>query len=154
MKLYLGRHLLTVLVGLAATEIQARDWSHWRGPEQTGASKERAVVTNWSRKGKNLLWRFSEGGRSTPIVMGGRLFAILPVGEGMARGERVVALDTVTGKKIWEKRFNVFHTDIVENRVGWTSLIGDPENGYLYAHATGGEFFASIKTASWSGKYP
>ncbi len=141
MKLYLGRHLLTVLVGLAATEIQARDWSHWRGPEQTGASKERAVVTNWSRKGKNLLWRFSEGGRSTPIVMGGRLFAILPVGEGMARGERVVALDTVTGKKIWEKRFNVFHTDIVENRVGWTSLIGDPENGYLYAHATGGEFF-------------
>ena len=55
--------------------------------------------------------------------------------------ERVVAVDAVTGQKVWERRFNVFHTDIVENRVGWTALAGDPETGQIYAHATGGELF-------------
>ena len=73
--------------------------------------------------------------------MGGRLFAIMPVGEGPASAERVVAVDAVTGQKVWERRFNVFHTDIVENRVGWTALAGDPETGQIYAHATGGELF-------------
>ncbi len=73
--------------------------------------------------------------------MDGRVFAIMPVGEGPRSGERVVALDAATGQKVWERRFNVFHTDIVENRVGWTALAGDPETGLIYAHATGGELF-------------
>lgn len=73
--------------------------------------------------------------------MDGRVFAIMPVGEGPRSGERVVALDAATGQKVWERRFNVFHTDIVENRVGWTALAGDPETGQIYAHATGGELF-------------
>ena len=73
--------------------------------------------------------------------MDGRLFAIMPVGEGPDSSERVVALDAATGQKVWERRFNVFHTDIVENRVGWTALVGDPETGQIYAHATGGELF-------------
>ncbi len=73
--------------------------------------------------------------------MGGRLFVITPLGDGMGRRERVLALDAATGKKIWEHSFNVFHTDIVENRVGWTALAGDPQTGYVYAHGTGGEFF-------------
>ena len=119
----------------------AADWPYWRGPIQNGAALEEAAVTSWDQGGEGLLWKFDEGGRTTPIIMGGRLFAILPVGEGPERGERIVALDALTGRKLWEKRFNVFHTDIVENRVGWTALVGDPESGRIYAHATGGEFF-------------
>lgn len=122
-------------------DAEASEWTNWRGPYQNGASLEEAVVTSWSPQGENLLWKFDEGGRTTPIILGDRLFAIMPVAEGLHRGERVLALDATTGRKVWEKRFNVFHTDIVENRVGWTALVGDPETGRIYAHATGGELF-------------
>ena len=127
--------LIAIQQGVAA------DWPSWRGPNQTGAGLEKSVVTFWDPGGENLLWKLKEGGRTTPIVMDGRLFAIMPVGEGPSSGERVVALDADTGQKVWERRFNVFHTDIVENRVGWTALVGDPETGQIYAHATGGELF-------------
>ena len=132
------------VVSLACITIQpvlGTDWPYWRGPNQNGAAPEAAAVTSWDQGGEGLLWKFDEGGRTTPIILGDRLFAILPVGEGPERGERIVALDALTGRKLWEKRFNVFHTDIVENRVGWTALVGDPDSGRIYAHATGGEFF-------------
>ncbi len=127
--------LIAIQQGVAA------DWPSWRGPGQTGAGIEKSVVTSWDPGGENLLWKLNEGGRTTPIIMDGRVFAIMPVGEGPRSGERVVALDAATGQKVWERRFNVFHTDIVENRVGWTALAGDPETGLIYAHATGGELF-------------
>ncbi len=136
---WLATALLTL--GMLTPDLGAGDWPFWRGPEQTGLSRESAVVTSWSQQGDNLLWKFPEGGRTTPIVMDGRLFAITPVGEGVGRRERVLCLDAETGRKIWEYSFNVFHTDIVENRVGWTALVGDPATGRIYAHATGGEFF-------------
>ena len=128
-------------LGMLIPDLEAGDWPYWRGPEQTGLSRESDLVTSWSQQGDNLLWKFPEGGRTTPIVMDGRLFAITPVGEGAGRRERVLCLDAETGRKIWEYSFNVFHTDIVENRVGWTALVGDPATGRIYTHATGGEFF-------------
>ncbi len=134
-----GRTLLLLCV--VAAQAAANDWPSWRGPEQTGMSREKAVVTHWSLDGENVLWKVPVGGRTTPIVMDGRVYAITPVGTGQCLRERVICLDADTGKTIWEHRFNVFHTDIVENRLGWTSVVGDPETGNIYAHGTGGEFF-------------
>ena len=38
---------------------------------------------------------------------------------------------------LWEHKFNVFHTDIVADRLGWTNVVGDPEtdNGVRPWHA-------------------
>mgnify|MGYP001563312824 FL=1 len=98
----------------------ASDWPSWRGPEQSGYTREKAPVTDWSPDGKNLLWKSSEGGRSTPIIMNGRVFFVGPVGDGTCLRERVICLDADSGKTIWEYTFNVFFTDVVANRVGWT----------------------------------
>lgn len=136
MAIHLG--LLACMLG---APVRANDWPFWRGPEQSGATRENAPVTDWSPTGKNLLWKNDIGGRTTPIVMNGRVFSIGPVGSGENLQERVVCVDAESGKVIWEYRFNVFHTDMVENRVGWTALVGDPETGNVYAHGTGGEFF-------------
>ena len=38
------------------------------------------------------------------------------------------------GQVKWEKRFNVFHTDIVTNRLGWAPLTADPDNKLIFAH--------------------
>ncbi len=137
------RMLMTCLVAVSPVgAVVAGDWPSWRGPEQTGMSREKAPVTKWSEDGENLLWKTAVGGRTTPILMNGRLYFIGPVGEGECLQERVVCLDAATGKTVWEKRFNVYHTDIVEARLGWTAMVGDTETGNVYAHLTGGELAA------------
>jgi outer membrane protein assembly factor BamB len=136
---------MLLILGVGGTSALGNDWPAWRGPEQTGMSREDAVITSWSEDGENLLWRVPVGGRSTPIVMNGRMYSIGPVGTGGCLQERIFCLDANTGLLIWEHRFNVFHTDIVENRVGWTSLVGDPETGNIYGHGTGGQLFAYDK---------
>lgn len=136
-----GSFLTAGLIGARLSGAAAGDWTHWRGPEQCGAVREKATVTNWSPDGENLLWSAPFGGRTTPIIHCGRVFLIGPVGEGATLGERVTCLDADSGALLWERRFSVYHTDIVENRVGWTALAADPETGNVYAHGTGGELF-------------
>lgn len=131
--------LIALGVLTTASLALAHDWPFWRGPEQNGLAREKAVVTNWSESGENLLWRVPEGGRTTPIVMDGRVYVTGPVGSGMGLQERVLCVDAETGKTLWEHRINVFHTDIVENRVGWPAPVGDAETGNVYVHGTGGE---------------
>lgn len=128
-----------VLAGAALGPAAADDWPAWRGPLGSGASAEKAPVTSWSPDGENLLWSAAVGGRSTPIVMNGRVFVIGPDGEGETLGERIVCFDAESGKVLWERKYGVYFTDIVETRVGWTSLAGDPETGNVYGHLTGGE---------------
>src|SRR5688572_15601108 len=51
----------------------ASDWTHWRGPWQTGVSPE----TNLPDKVEgNVLWRVPYGSRSTPLVLGDRIYFI------------------------------------------------------------------------------
>jgi outer membrane protein assembly factor BamB len=148
--------LLLVLLSVTASA-SAADWSFWRGPEQNGVSRERDLPDHIGERDKNVVvlrpkatptnvvWRAPYGGITTPIVQGGRVYVINRVGEGPKLQERVMAFDAGSGKVLWQKRFNVFHTDIVEDRVGFTNLVGDPETGNVYAHATGGQFFCYDK---------
>lgn len=135
---------LCVLAGSVATSLGA-DWYHWRGPWQTGVSPEKDLPSRWSpdplAADSNLVWKAPYGCRSTPLVMKGRVFIINKVGQGITEQERVMCFDADTGKVLWEKPFNVFHTDIVSVRLGWTNLAGDPATGNIYAHATSGMFY-------------
>jgi outer membrane protein assembly factor BamB len=132
------RHLL-LAASLPVAAACAADWPSWRGPEQNGDVREAAVVKKWSPEGENLIWKSAEGGRSTPIIMKGRMFFIGPVGDEECLQERVICLDAGTGRTLWEYRFNVRFTDVVAQRVGWTSVVGDVETGNIYAHGTGGD---------------
>lgn len=135
---------LLAIVSLCAfgvwEELGAEDWPGWRGPQQTGASNETGLVSSWSVNGENLLWKADFIGRSTPIVMNGRVYVIGRVGEGLARQEVVACFDANRGTQLWEHRFNVFLTTVPFNRVGWASLAGDPETGNVYASGVGGMF--------------
>ncbi len=122
---------------------RSHDWFSWRGPEQTGVSREKNLPSEWSPDPKNptnFIWKAPYGCRSTPIVMNGRVYLNNQVGEKIHEQERVMCLDEKTGKLIWEKRFNVFLTDIVSVRLGWASLAGDPKTGNIYWHGTQGHF--------------
>lgn len=138
----IGISLCLHLVGSAGCQsVLAADWPHWRGPLQTGVSLERGLISNWSLEDENLIWKADFIGRSTPVVLNGRVYAIGRIGKDITEQERVACFDAETGKLLWEHRFNVFHTTIPFNRVGWASPAGDPETGNVYAHGIGGLFF-------------
>lgn len=167
-----SRYILTACFLLLSGVCQAHasDWYNWRGPWQTGASPEKDLPDTWSpdptAKDNNLIWKAAYGCRSTPLVMNGRVFLINYTGEYKKNDkgeklpemisetiqERVMCLDADTGKFLWEHNFNVFHTDIVTSRLGWTNLAGDPKTGNVYAHGTQGLFFCFSKDGKvlWS----
>jgi outer membrane protein assembly factor BamB len=121
------------------------DWPYWRGPEYNSISRETGLPDKISLdggEGSNLLWKKDElGGRSTPIVMRGKLYTILRADPGTPiEGERVVCVDAASGEKIWESRHNVWSSDVPDTRVGWSSVAGDPETGNVYALGACGLF--------------
>lgn len=154
--------LLLFATCLSPVDIRAGDWSHWRGPTQNGVATDVGLPEKFSLNEKaadsNLIWRAPYGGRSTPIVQGGRVYLINKDGgeadteeERLKLQERVLCVDANTGKLIKEFKFNVWHTDIVAVRLGWTSLVGDPATGNIYAHGTQGMLFCFDKnlTVVW-----
>lgn len=134
------------LLGAAETvEAVGLDWPNWRGPGQNRTSTETGLVESWDPEGgsgSNLLWKNTElGGRSTPIVMGNKLYTLVRDQPGTTtEGAKVVCVNADTGKPIWQHRFNVYLTDVPDTRVGWSSVAGDPETGHIYALSVSGYF--------------
>ena len=124
------------------------DWPEMRGPNRDGKSAEKGLPEKWAVNGENFLWRAPFGGRSSPIVMGDRVFVQNPADRGPLLQERVMALDASTGRLIWEHRFNIFQSDVPPHRVGWASPAADPETGNIYALGAG----ATVVALSRDGK--
>jgi outer membrane protein assembly factor BamB len=116
----------------------AGEWPAWRGPGQNAVSPETGLISSWSPAGENVAWRADLVGRSTPAVFDGRVCANGRVGQGLHKQEIVACFDAGTGKKLWEHRLDVYLSTVPFNRVGWASVVGDPETGNLYAHGVGG----------------
>lgn len=118
------------------------DWPMWRGPEMNGISREKGLPDKWSPKGENLLWMKPEyATRCTPIVLNGKLYFVArSEPETTKEGEKVVCLDAKTGETIWESVHNVFLSDAPAERVGWSSVVGDPVTGNVYVLGLGAHF--------------
>ena len=115
------------------------DWPHWRGILNNGQSTEIGLPDQWSPKGENLLWRKEEyATRSSPVVMNGRVYVVCRAfPETTQEGEKTVCLDAGTGDLIWESIHNVFLSDAPAERVGWSSVVGDPETDTVFALGLG-----------------
>ena len=119
----------------------ADNWPHWRGPSQDGVSLEKNLISEWSKDGKNLLWKRNFISRSTPIVIGNHVYVLGRTGQDVTEQEHIACFHVQTGEQVWEHKFNVFHTTIPFNRVGWASPAGDPETGNVYVHGVQGMFY-------------
>ncbi|MCP4081528.1 MAG: serine/threonine protein kinase, partial [Planctomycetaceae bacterium] len=137
------------VLAMSSSDLSAQDWPHWRGPEQNGISREANLPEHFEfgeeGKEQNVIWSSDIGGRATPIVMNGRVYLncrthhnVNDKDEKILAGEQVVCWDAATGELLWRDEFNVFQTDIAAPRVGWASMCGDPETGYLYMHSVSG----------------
>jgi len=132
---------LALVVPVGSTS--AGEWPAWRGPNADGVSGETGLPSTWSTGGDNLAWHAPFVGRSTPVAIDGQVCVIGRTDEEkITRQEIVACFDARTGAKRWEYRFNVYHTTVPYNRVGWASLVADPETGNVYAHGVQGMLLA------------
>ena len=124
------------LATFAALPSGAADWPEWRGPNRDGVSAETGLPSRWSPAGEGLAWKAPFGSRSTPVIFGNRLYlwnaSVDTVKEREKVQERLLCLDADTGRVVWEKRFNVFHSDVPAHRVAWASPSVDPTTGNVY----------------------
>jgi outer membrane protein assembly factor BamB len=135
----------TSILVVPASAADPLDWPYWRGPEYNSISRETGLpdtINPDGGEGSNLLWKKAElGGRSTPIVLNGKLYTILRADPATPKeGEKVVCVDAATGDTIWESRHNVWSSEVPDTRVGWSSVVGDPETGRVYALGACGLF--------------
>ena len=127
---------------ILTTNINSADWPHWRGPNQNGTSSEIDLIDQWEEGGDQLLWKADFVGRSTPIVMNDKVYVIGRSGREITEQEQIACFSVNNGDLLWDYKFNVFHTTIPFNRVGWASPVGDPKTGNVYVHGVQGMFFA------------
>src|SRR5262245_14959702 len=95
---------LRVVVGLALACLPAlaQDWPQWGGPGRDFKSGATGLQNRWPATGPKRLWSRSLGvGHSAIIAEGGRLYTMY----GKAEKEVVIALDSRTGKTIWEHSY-------------------------------------------------
>ncbi len=133
--------VVAVGLGLLTPTLPAADSVHWRGPEQTGVFREKLPDTfSLDTPGKDgLIWKQPVGGRSSPLVLGDRVFTINAFDPGeLTEGERITCFDAASGKILWHYKVNVYHAEVVTSRLGWTTLTADPKSGRIYAHTTAG----------------
>jgi outer membrane protein assembly factor BamB len=136
-----SRALLLAAV-LLTSAAHAGEWSNWRGPNHDGVSSDTGLISSWSTAGENLIWRADFAGRSTAAVFDGRACAIGRDGEGIRRQEVVVCWNAETGEQLWQWRSTPHNTFVPWQRLGWASVAGDSETGYLFAHTSDGVLIA------------
>ena len=143
--------VLVVAAGPVPTAL-AKDWPNWRGHAQNGVSEETSLPSSWSVEGENLIWSDTWVGRSTPAVFDGRVCANGRTGDGVTQKEIVACWTAEDGTKLWEHSFGIANTTVPFNRVGWGSVTGDPETGFLFAMNIDGHFHAFDRdgTIVWS----
>lgn len=129
---------IVLLASIACVGPAMADWPYWRGPSFDGTAQASGLPDSWDPdggEGSNLLWKRDDiGGPCTPVALNGRLYTIQRADPNTPiEAERVVCLDAETGETIWENRFNVWMSDVPAERVGWSSVVADPDTGYLYA---------------------
>jgi len=121
---------------LATTALPVQGWLNWRGPEQTGVSRETGLPDKVDPQ--NPLWRADFPGQSTPVIANGRLYIMGYLGEDADLQEGVACFDAETGKKLWQQLFNDFISDVIYKRYASSSPVIDPETGNVFVQGTQG----------------
>ena len=82
---------------------RAGQWGRFRGPNGAGISTATTIPATWTDKDYN--WKVPLGGtgHSSPVVCGGRIFAM--AGDSGTARRTVVCLDAASGKVLWRKHY-------------------------------------------------
>ncbi len=128
-----------LLLGLASFTAPAdpiRGWLSWRGPEQTGVSREKGLPSKVSAQ--DALWTADFPGQSACVVANGKVYAMGYSGQGADLQEGVACFDAETGKKLWGQLYNDYLSDTIYLRYATASPAIDGETGNVYMQGSQG----------------
>src|SRR5579859_6162088 len=114
----------------------APGWLSWRGPEQTGVSRETGLPNKVSTQ--DALWVADFPGQSAPVLANGKLYAMGYLGQGPDLQEGVACFDAETGRKLWQQLYNDYLSDTIYLRYATASPAIDPETGNVYIQGSQG----------------
>ncbi len=82
--------------------VLGENWPGFRGPTGDGVSLEKKLPLHWSAT-ENVRWKtpLPEGGNSSPIVWGNRVFLTQAADKGSRR--LVMCFDRTDGKLLWQR---------------------------------------------------
>jgi outer membrane protein assembly factor BamB len=94
--------LVPAVVAAMSGTISAANWPGFRGPTGDGVSLEKKLPLKWSAT-ENVRWKtpLPEGGNSSPVVWGNRIFLTQAVDKGSRR--LVMCFDRADGKVLWQR---------------------------------------------------
>jgi outer membrane protein assembly factor BamB len=119
-----------------ATAAQVQGWLSWRGPEQSGVSRETGLPEKVSAQ--DALWTADFPGQSAAVVTQDRLYAMGYLGEKADLQEGVACFDPESGKKLWQQLYNDYLSDTIYLRYATASPTIDAETGNVYMQGTQG----------------
>jgi len=87
----------TLLSASIAPAAPVHGWLSWRGPEQTGVSRETGLPSTIASE-KDALWTADFPGGSTAVIANGRLHIVGHLGDGPELQEGLACFDDETGE--------------------------------------------------------
>ena len=108
---------LGLLLGTAAAYAQAPGWPQWGGPNRDFKPAVRGLAPTWPASGPRALWSRPLGdGYSAIVTDGTALYTMYRPAKGGT--EAVVALDSATGKTLWEHSYDAAHAPSMDMEYG------------------------------------
>ncbi len=143
--------VLATAWGSAAHAQEVEGWLRWRGPEQTGSSREQGLPEDLDPAGENALWSHELAGRGSAVVTGERVYTMGYRGQGAKLQEILTCLELTTGKLLWEHGFSDFLSDIIYERYSIGAPTIDAQTGNVYALSSPGLLvaFSADGTPLW-----
>ena len=118
---------------------RAEDWPNWRGPDNTGISKEKGLPTAWSET-KNVAWKLTLPGKgaSTPIIWKDQIFLT-----GVENGEMALWCIGTDGKIRWKSPVGkAVRSAIRKDEGNEASSTATTDGKHVFAYFGTGEFAA------------
>ena len=132
--------LITLVCLSVSTPAAVTGWLNWRGPEQSGRSRETGLPDKIDAA--KPLWTAKFPGSSTATVADGHVYIMGYLGEGADMQEGIACFDAESGKELWRHLFNDYLSDIIYERYASSSPTIDPETGNVFIQGTQGNLAA------------
>jgi outer membrane protein assembly factor BamB len=116
-----------------------QSWPQFRGPNRDGWSPGTNFIADWTAAPPKVLWKQPCGsGYSSLAIVGPQLYTM----DRQGATERVLCLDTATGKEVWKHEYDADYSALRMGYAGGPRATPTVSNGWIYTIGATGKLLA------------